>query len=326
MKTMKWLIKREMWENKGMLFWAPTVLASVIAALLAVATFMGRHANFSGDVDMADMNDSFTGVGTIAIEGGARIKVAGVMAQGYMAGALPLLMMLGFLVFFYCLNALHDERRDRSFLFWKSLPVSDSMTVLSKALLAVVVAPLITIAISTVLSLVLLFAGMIVLLAHGSNMFGAVLSSPDLYLAPLRLVGLLPVYVLWALPTVGWLLMVSSMARSKVFLWAVGTPVMTSLLLLWAEKTMHLGLNAAWFGEHIVTRILLGVAPGAWFAFDKPDHLSAAMNPSGVNDFVDTVFSASWATLGNANVWIGAAAGVAMLAVAIWMRRRREEG
>jgi ABC-2 type transport system permease protein len=185
---------------------------------------------------------------------------------------------------------------------------------------------LITIAISTVLSLVLLLAGMFVLLAHGSNLFGAVLSSPDLYLAPLRMVGLLPVYILWALPTVGWLLMVSSMARSKVFLWAVGTPVVTSLLLVWAEKTMQLGLNASWFAEHVVARILLGVAPGAWFAFDKLDHLPTAMNQPNMNDLGGTVFSTSWATLGNANVWIGVAAGAAMIAVAVWMRRRREEG
>jgi hypothetical protein len=27
MKTMKWLIKREMWENKGMLLWTPVVIA-----------------------------------------------------------------------------------------------------------------------------------------------------------------------------------------------------------------------------------------------------------------------------------------------------------
>jgi ABC-2 type transport system permease protein len=76
------------------------------------------------------------------------------------------------------------------------------------------------------------------------------------------------VYILWALPTVGWLLMVSSMARSKVFLWAVGTPVITSLLLLWAEHAAF-GFDAGWFASHITNRILLGVVPGSWLVFSK---------------------------------------------------------
>jgi ABC-2 type transport system permease protein len=88
-------------------------------------------------------------------------------------------------------------------------------TVLSKLLLAVVIAPLITLGIGIVLSLVLVLAACFMLLSHGTNLFGALLSSPDFYLTPLRMIGLLPVYILWALPTVGWLLMVSSMVRSS---------------------------------------------------------------------------------------------------------------
>ena len=60
-----------------------------------------------------------------------------------------------------------------------------------------------------------LVAACFMLLSHGTNLFGAVLASPDFWLTPLRLIALLPVYVLWALPTVGWLLMVSSMARAS---------------------------------------------------------------------------------------------------------------
>jgi hypothetical protein len=82
---------------------------------------------------------------------------------------MPVLMVLGLLVFFYCLGALHDERRDRSLLFWKSLPVSDFTTVMSKLLLAVVVAPLITMGIAIVLGLVVLVAACIMLLTHGTN-------------------------------------------------------------------------------------------------------------------------------------------------------------
>jgi ABC-2 type transport system permease protein len=233
MKTMKWLIKREMWEHKGMLVWAPTVIAAVVAVMGLAAVFLGKNINFGQDGDMVN-------IGTVTIEGAMRTRIAETLSQAYMVSAMPVLMVLGFLVFFYCLGALNDERRDRSLLFWKSLPVSDLTTVLSKLLLAVVIAPLITLGIGIVLSLVLVLAACFMLLSHGTNLFGALLSSPDFYLTPLRMIGLLPVYILWALPTVGWLLMVSSMVRSKVFLWAVGTPLVASLLLLWAEKAIRL--------------------------------------------------------------------------------------
>ena len=319
MNKMKWLIRRELWEHKGMLVWAPAVVAALIAAMASLALFMGRNISFNHDGDASQL-------GQVAIEGHMRDKIVDGMAQTYMAAALPLYLMLGFLVFFYCLGALHDERRDRSLLFWKSLPVSDRMTVLSKAVLALVVAPLITTAIAMVLSLFVVLCACAVLLMHGTNLFGGLLATPEFYLTPLRVLGLLPVYLLWALPTVGWLLLVSSMARSKVFLWAVGTPVVASLLLLWAERSLNLAVNANWFIEKIVDRILLGVVPGSWFLFE--------MHSEGVTSLADhqqlfqpnTLLAVSWNTLGSASAWLGVAAGVAMLAGAAWMRRRREEG
>ena len=46
---------------------------------------------------------------------------------------------------FYCLDALYGERRDRSILFWRSLPVSDTVAVLTKASIPIVgILPLLT--------------------------------------------------------------------------------------------------------------------------------------------------------------------------------------
>ena len=316
MKTMKWLIKREMWEHKGMLVWAPAVIAALVAVMALVAATFDKNISINGD-------GSPSQILSVTLEGKVRTQVVETMAQAYMASSAPVLMVLGVLVFFYCLGALHDERRDRSLLFWKSLPVSDSMTVLSKVLLAAVVAPLITLGIGFVLSLLILLIGAFLLLTHGTNVFGELFLTPDLYLTPLRMLGLLPLYVMWALPTVGWLLMVSSMARSKVFLWAVGTPLVTALLLLWAEKAMHIGIDSAWFVSNIVCRLLLSVVPGAWLLFDDARILTENV-PQRLP--AQEIFGESWSTLGSANVWIGVAAGAAMIAVAIWMRRRREEG
>ncbi len=132
---------------------------------------------------------------------------------------------LGFVVFFYCLGSLYDERKDRSILFWKSLPVSDRDTVISKSLTALFVGPLIAIAFALVLSLLVLFSLMVLAAFHGLNLFGLVLGDKNFYLVILQILSFIPVYVLWALPTVGYLLFVSSWAKTKPFLWAVGVPV-----------------------------------------------------------------------------------------------------
>lgn len=315
MNKMKWLIRRELWENKGSLVWAPTIVAGAIGALATLAALSGRQITIDG-----------VEAGEVLIQGAPRDHLVSALAHTYLGSSLPLLLMLSMLVFFYCLGALADERRDRSILFWKSLPVSDLETVLSKALVALVVAPLITIMIGFALSLFVLILICLVLALHGTQLAGAILATPAFYQAPLVLLGMLPVYLLWALPTVGWLLLVSSIVRSRVFLWAVGTPLVLALLMLWAEKMFHLGFDTGWFVHHVVDRILLGVVPGAWFLFTLEGERQIELEQVTATLDGSQVLHASWQTLAGPAAWAGALAGVAMLAAAVWMRRHREDG
>ncbi len=241
-----------------------------------------------------------------------------------MAAAAPLFLILAAVVFFYCLAALSEERRDRSILFWKSLPVSDRETVLSKVLTAAVVAPLITIAIATFVSLLLLLIVGIGFASKGVNMFGLVLSDPAFYLAPLQLLGMLPVYVLWALPTIGWLLMVSAWAKSKVFLWAVGVPVITMIIIKWANYLLGIGIDLQWVIHNVIARCLLGVIPGAYLGLAKVDK-DLLINEQH-NAVLGAIFQQSWFTLTQPAVWIGAIAGAAMIYAAMRLRRWKDEG
>lgn len=317
MNTMKWLIRRELWEHKGMLVWAPIVIAALIAALALAATFFHGTLYYNGETITPQSL-------VITIEGSTRSRIVDTMAQTFVLSALPVYLSLAPIVFFYCLGALHDERRDRSILFWKSLPVSDTHTVLSKTLMALVVTPLIVLGVGLGLSLLLLLAVCVKLSLHGTVLFGELLRTPELYLTPLHMVSLLPVYILWALPSVGWLLMVSSMVRSKVFMWAVGIPVVAALLLLWAEKALGFGINASWLIGHLLNRLLLGLIPGSWLGYlDGTPLLEQGHSMAGV---VTAFLSRGWASLAQPGVWLGAVAGVLMLAVAVRMRRRREEG
>lgn len=326
MKTLNWMLRRELWEHKGSLFWAPVIVAAILLCFTAASAGYGalmHGASINAIVDgravhISDFRD---------IPAPMRASIVEVAGGSYLAAAVPLFLMMAFTVFFYCLSALYDERRDRSVLFWKSLPMSDQATVLSKVLTAAVVAPLITTAVAVVMSLSLLLIMGLFLAFNGVNLFSALLATPSLYLAPFYILGTLPVYILWALPTIGWLLMVSSWAKSKVFLWAVGVPIIALVIVKWVDflVTGNQGMNGGltYLAKEVVNRGLGGLVPGIWFAFTRHD---VTMRPGAHGVELGTVFTQSWMTLATPGVWIGAAAGIAMICVAIRMRRWRDEG
>jgi ABC-2 type transport system permease protein len=241
-----------------------------------------------------------------------------------MFGAMTCISLF-FVLFFYLLGALYDDRRDRSVLFWKSLPLTDSATVGSKVLSAMLVAPLLAFAISTAayvvfLVLVSLWAGM-----HGVNALPAVIAAHPFGMF-WRLLLTVPVDALWALPTIGWLLFWSAYARSKPFLWAVILPIVAVVLNTWFGwlGLPHVGGEIAL--KTVVGRLLLSVMPGSWisaggsgfgarhFSFGDDEHVLTSFDPGHV-----------YGLLATPNLWIGVVAGAALIAAAIWFRQRRIE-
>jgi ABC-2 type transport system permease protein len=122
---------------------------------------------------------------------------------------------------------------------------------------------------------------------------------------------------------VGWLMMVSAWSKTKVFLWAVGLPVLTGILLLWFNEMFKFGWDIQWYWKNIVGRGLAGVIPGNWFAFvDPPGGMKVHDNDMHLGFLV----MQSWKTLASVQAWIGAVAGVAMLYTAARLRRWKDEG
>ena len=328
MNTMKWLLRREFWEHKGGFVWAPLIAAAIMVVLVGgmvgygVASGKMHGDSISVHVDGKEVHH--TSIAKVMTPE-KRADMASVAANNYIATGAPIFFVLPIVGLFYCLGALYDDRRDRSILFWKSLPISDTDTVLSKLLTVLVVAPLITIGVATAAALAILFFAGIATSSHGVNLFGPVLTNVNFYLAPLYLVGMLPVYILWALPTAGWLLLVSSWAKSKVFLWAIGVPLFAAVLLKWLDyllgMTSGTTINADWVIENVLHTILLGLVPGTWF-------MNAHDLPLPTHQGVDmlSMVRYSWSTLAQPALWAGVVAGVAMIAGAIRLRRWRDEG
>ncbi|WP_313642183.1 hypothetical protein [Stenotrophomonas sp.] len=327
LRKFKWLLKREYWENRGGFLWAP-LIAGGVSLLLSLMAIVGglwaaNRAARNGDLHINGVN--VNGLDLQMLTSQMTPEDMGKWADGMnftllLSGGWPFIV-LGFVVFFYCLGALYDDRRDRSVLFWKSMPLSDTQTVLSKLTSALLVAPLLAtlLAIATMLCFMLIIS--IVVLAHGGNPVTLIWGPGNPLSMAAGFISRIPVYALWALPTAGWLLLCSSWAKSKPFLWAVMLPVFAGIIVSWFGMMKLFGLNAGWFWGHVVGRLLLGTAPGIDLAYSAND-VSGHKLQTMVSGFSPEVLFASLAT---PELWIGAAVGVVFIVLAIWLRQRRDE-
>ena len=321
MKTFYWLMKREFWENRGGFLWAPVVTGVVFLVLNIMAIIAAEVMTARNGIQIGGNN--FRVLIEKASDGD--LAQVGVALDMTMLSSMGLLtIVLAFVVFFYCLGALYDDRRDRSVLFWKSLPLSNTSTVLSKVASAVVLAPAIAVVVGIAVGLVQLVIFALVLSFHGINMW-ELLTLAHPMRAVVSLLSSIPVYALWAAPAVGWLLFCSAWARSKPFLWAVAVPVVAGLMVTWFSVMSVFNLPAQWFWSNIVGRSLLSVFPGSHFAMDRHalqslSGLSDAHNPLSLISPTQT-----YAVLASPNLWIGVAAGAALIAGAIWFRRVRDD-
>ena len=331
----KLLLKREFWEHKGGFFWAPIWAGGISLVLtlmaLVVAEVAGRRAVASGKMQIdGDININGLDLSALTskMDAGDLQKLAGgIDISTVMSSAWPM-VVLAFVVFFYCLGSLYDERKDRSVLFWKSLPVSDRDTVLSKAASALLVAPLIAVgvAIACMFGFLLLLSTFVLL--HNGNPMTLVWGPGN----PLQLAGsmlaTIPVYALWALPTVGWLLLCSAWSKSKPFLWAIMLPVFSGIFISWFDIMNLFDLESGWFWKNIVARGLLSAVPGTWFdvAHINNAHITsseAARQIESVHQLLS--LKTTYSVLLTPQLWIGAVVGAAMIYGAIRLRRWRDD-
>lgn len=321
MNTFPMLLKREYWEHRGGFLWAPFIaggvfLAFLIMALAVAQSGVGRANIQLGALRLNELTQRLDDAQRAML--GAGIDATMLMVAGQIG------FVVAIVVFFYCLGALYDDRRDRSVLFWKSLPISDRDTVLSKVVSAVAVAPAIGIVAGIATGLGMLLIIGIYLAFHGINVFGLILSAAHPLQVAAILVGVLPVYIVWALPTVGWLLLCSAWARSKPFLWALALPVGAGILVSWFDLMRSWSLPDSWFWTHVVGRALLSVVPGSWMSVDEFQRFDRINDPTELLNAMS--LSEHYAVLAQPATWIGAAIGMAMIVLAIRLRRWRDEG
>jgi len=321
MNKLALLLKREYWEHRGGFLWTPVwitgvTLAITVLGLVTAEIFRSRagvRIGFSLDAMRADLEaQDFVDAGY------------GLDMVQFVFGALPCIALF-FVLFFYLLGGLYDDRRDRSVLFWKSLPVSDTATVASKALSAMFVAPLIALAVSTLAYIAFLLVIGLWLGLHGLNILPAIAASHPLRTL-WRMFLTIPLDALWALPAIGWLLFWSAWARSKPFLWAVMLPILVVFANWWIGMLGGPHFSGDLDVARVLGRLLFSVMPGSWLGADGAGTAHAWMSHaagasgSGILDPARML-----AVLSTANLWLGVVAGLALLAGAVWLRGRRIE-
>ena len=308
----KWLIKREFWENRGGFFWAP-VITGGIAALFAIvatviATLIGAKHGSNWKADSNDLAEA--------------ARAAGVVGDGSLLVGIGLSMaILAFVVFFYSLGSLYDDRRDRSVLFWKSLPISDTHMVLSKLAWALLLAPLLALGVGVLIGLSFWLIAAIAAMANGLPGGSGLLTHSHTMRIIGNVLAALPVQILWSLPAVGWLMLCSAWAKRLPFLWAVLLPFLTCAMVGLVAAVFHIAadidLPYVTFLYVVLYRGLASIIPGIWLPV-----LSQDARPDDVLANLDV--NHTWQAFATADLWIGAAVGVVMIIGAIYLRRWRE--
>ena len=274
-----WSVLRELWENKS-IYIAPSIVAGVI--LLGALVSSGhlpqrRHAAMLLDDAHREA----------AIQLPYDIIAMVIIITGFIVG------------FFYCLDALYGERRDRSILFWKSLPVSDVTTVLSKACVPLLILPAVIFVVIVVTQFIVLLISSAVLIS--SSLAGTTWANFNLLQQSLILVYSLIVIALWHAPVYGWALLISGIARRATFLWAVMPPIAIAIF----EK---ITFNTSYFFSMLKSRVL-GAGDTA-FAFQMHHGLS-------IDHLTPVRF------LSTPGLWIGLILAAVFVAAAVRMRRYR---
>ncbi|HEU4557116.1 MAG TPA: hypothetical protein VFS20_04675 [Longimicrobium sp.] len=282
-RPLYWSLRRELWENRSI------YLAPLGVALFAVVALVTHALTMPSHMPGMLGNDA-PNPGSASVT--YRVAAILMLTTAFVTGA------------FYSLEALSAERRDRSILFWKSLPVSDRTTVAAKATVPLVVLPLVTMAALVAMHLTLLLLSLFALLVKGQSA-APLLNELRLFRMWAALLYAVVAMTLWLAPVYAFLLLVSGWARRTAVLWAILPLLAAALLEKLTMDTLHLAGFArhrlvGWYveafaappGEHVMFHPLTPLTPGQFLAAP--------------------------------GLWIGFAAAVVFLAAAVRLRRYRE--
>ncbi len=295
------LIRRELWEHRS-IYLTPAIIGLLMS--LGTVTGQATFSAFDQAVDLAILGGSNLG------ENERAAAISAVMS------GVSVFFVIGmwFLTIFYTLDALYAERKDRSILFWRSIPCTDFETVLSKLLTAVFVIPLITFAFVIATHILVLVISSIWIGIQGANAGHMIWSAAPLmdnWAATLVFLLAVP---LWSSPFIGWFLFVSAYTKRSPLMMAV----LPLLVLPMLEKILF-GTSAiaeAFYVRAWKMPLFQGVDPTEFF--DERNHTV----PEAISLF-DVMDLGGF--LASGGLWVGIIVCGLFTTAAIYVRRYRDD-
>ena len=230
-----WSVRREFWENR-LIYLAPLAAAAIFLVGFVVNMILLRRR----------MHGVWPGVLLSHVDAAVRHDALVLPFEMSAALIMGIALVVGI---FYSLDALYGERRDRSILFWKSMPVSDLTTVLSKLAIPLVIIPVLSFAIALVTQFIMLLLASTVLAGSGANIAALWTQGSFLRFSLDLFYHMLTVHGLWYAPLYAWLMLVSAAAPRAPFVWAVLPP-----FVIWGVEKM--AFNTTYFLSLLQVRLM----------------------------------------------------------------------
>ena len=211
-RVLKAMIVREIQEHKVAFVYAPFFVSIILCLVIASVYFGGTNIqtdqfNFSTEYYDEEIRQAMQSVSSVS-----RIDI---VRTGLLVLGFPILLTVGFGLLAYSLSTFADERKDRSLIFWRSLPVSDLTTVLSKVFIVTLIVPLIVIPYIILLQLVAMTSASIFFATNDIVSFGWLWGS---YIITdwFRIIFSLWAQALWSLPLFLWLMLAGTYAARPI--------------------------------------------------------------------------------------------------------------
>jgi len=301
------LVKREVWEHKS--FWIVPIVVACIAVLVnlyaAGSLIVAVH---QGVLSISNLN--------ITSESDARTGLHTVMLMLF--GFFNIVML--FTVWFYLMDSLYADRKDRSVLFWKSMPISDTSTVLSKLFTGMVTAPALMLVMVVITEIVVGIIFIIAAATVGINLLHVAFYPGTIILTWGVMAFALIQQSLWLLPYWGWFLLCSAWAKKVVLAWVALIPLGAMLIELVVFRTHYLS-------EAIIGHIGRGVKVVGGFVINGQHAELTEMHGGIFGPAGDQVYSFGLVAhmFALPEMWIGVGIGSIFILGAIWLRRNRSE-
>jgi len=216
----KALFLKEFWDHRRAILMTPMVITGLFIVFVIVAMVTGNDLWIN---DMSLQESMRAGFIEAREEGQSPSFIVTRMLFGF---SVLLWIAAAFTITFTALSSLHDERKDGSILFWKSMPVSDAKEVLIKLATIIFVIPLVIVPFAIIIELFMVLAMTVIGLYHGIDVVSYIYMNINVPVLMMLNIVLPIMTVLWILPLITWFMLVSSFSRRPPFLIAFAVPAL----------------------------------------------------------------------------------------------------